>query len=66
MSETARWRYEGWPEKCPLCQRKIIKEKFGWMHKPKYPQFPIVHVSCDEDYLGKIGYTEDELKKKMD
>jgi len=64
MSEVSKWRYEGWPERCPLCKRRIIKEKFGWMHKPKYPHFSIVHISCDESYLKQIGYTEEEIADK--
>ena len=65
LSNTAKFRYEGWPERCPFCHRKIIKEKGGWRCKGNGPVYgPFAHISCDENYLRKIGYTEEEIADK--
>jgi hypothetical protein len=30
FSHLARWRYQGWPAHCPLCQQPVPAERFGW------------------------------------
>lgn len=62
LSQIARWRYEGWPETCGRCKRKIIKEKFGWRCEVVNGESgDLRHVSCDNDYLKSIGYSDAEL-----
>ena len=62
LSRIAKWRYEGWPEKCPKCGKKIIKEKFGWHCNEVNEKEHLVHIDCSDEYLKSIGYTDDDLK----
>lgn len=57
----ARWRYEGWPKKCPLCKRKLVIEKYGWMNKKVGNRRKLAHVDCSDDYLRMLGYTAEEM-----
>lgn len=40
----ARWRYQGWPDICPQCNRKVELEKIGWLIKQKGNEYVIIHV----------------------
>ena len=46
FDELAKWRYNGWPDVCPLCNRKVDIEKFGWMAKGENGHHVIMHLSC--------------------
>ncbi|MBD3249180.1 hypothetical protein GF336_03985 [Candidatus Woesearchaeota archaeon] len=43
----AKWRYEGWPNKCIKCKEEIVVEKFGWVIKKTEQGKPVLcHVKC--------------------
>ena len=43
----ATWRYEGWPEICPLCGQPLIIANFGWIVREHEPNsFTIEHIEC--------------------
>lgn len=47
FEELARWRYEGWPDICPTCGRKIENiEKGGWVVKRINGAPRLVHIAC--------------------
>jgi len=53
----AKWRYEGWPQKCPVCNKKVVPEKFGWMVKKIEKEgYKLVHIDC----LDKLRKTRNK------
>lgn len=48
FEELARWRADGWPERCPLCGKKLpAPAEFGWFAQAKADgTHRIVHIAC--------------------
>lgn len=46
FAELARWRYEGWPNVCPVCGQEIEVKKFGWLAKEADGGHRLVHIAC--------------------
>ncbi len=46
--ELAKWRKEGWPNKCALCGKSIDIPNGGWMAKEFGPKFEhaLEHLAC--------------------
>ena len=51
FDDVAKWRYEGWPDSCAVCGKKIVPEEGGWWAKGKGDTFYLVHI---KDCLEKI------------
>ena len=46
LVELAKWRYEGWPDVCPKCGKKIDITRPGWFAKRKGKRHALFHLSC--------------------
>lgn len=48
LAEIAKWRKDGWPDKCAVCGERIDVPNFGWMAKELGPDQDHVleHIQC--------------------
>ena len=46
FSAIAKWRYEGWPQRCPICGGKIVIENYGWEADRSGSELGLQHIQC--------------------
>jgi hypothetical protein len=54
-SQVAKWRYEGWPDKCIICHNPLDYKKWHWLY---YEENEIINGLAHIDCLPK--YQEDK------
>jgi hypothetical protein len=64
FAELARWRYEGWPNVCPICGKEIEVEKFGWWAKEIDEGHRLVHITCLPGPTEEEKQVRDEFQPK--
>ena len=48
----AKWRYEGWPDKCSICQKPLNYKKYYWMYYESEDETirGLAHIKCMPKY----------------
>ena len=49
IDDIARWRYQGWPEKCAICGSKLSRlDEGGWCtaYSTQHAAIRLVHAEC--------------------
>lgn len=46
FAELARWRRDGWPDRCWFCARPIVVREWGWMVTGPDEAHVLAHIPC--------------------
>jgi hypothetical protein len=46
LGTVARWRYEGWPDVCTICGKKIDVPNYGWLATEEKGKAWLDHTTC--------------------
>lgn len=46
FGELARWRRDGWPDRCVVCGERIDAPRFSWLAQGDETSHHLVHVGC--------------------
>jgi len=49
----AKWRYEGWPNVCTMCGRKLDYQREYWLAKEMKGQYGLIHNDCLKRMVSK-------------